>query len=185
MACRCRRRTFTSSTTANRSAGSTRRRASACTAPATGSKTHCGSAGTHRTFRGRCREPSGRSIKARGRTDVLPRGTPTSPAHRWQQNASSGDGRNESGLSAAKPRLLRPVWRGRLQALSGVPVLADRREHVGHRGAIRAGCSAVLDVTRDDVRVAGVKLEHLIADAHRYRSADDEAELLVLVFVLR
>jgi len=58
-------------------------------------------------------------------------------------------------------------------------------EHVGHRGAVRARGRAVLDVARDDVRVAGVEFEQLLADAHGHRSADHEPQLLVLVLVLR
>src|SRR5438034_731257 len=55
----------------------------------------------------------------------------------------------------------------------------------GRRLALRAGGRAVLDVAWDDVSVAGVELEHLIADAHGHRSADHEPQLLVLMLVLR
>jgi hypothetical protein len=73
----------------------------------------------------------------------------------------------------------------RLEAFDRPPVVSRRREHIDDDGTIRTDVDFVRRVWRDPPGSTGAEIANLAADAKRERSLEDDAELLVLVAVLR
>jgi len=66
-----------------------------------------------------------------------------------------------------------------------LPIAAYRCEHVDHDRALRACLDGVRSVGWDPPHSAGTKVPRLVADPKRDRPGQDDAQLFVLVPVLR